>query len=425
MRVLDRLPRGTVVIGGGLVINGLCAYAFITIVARTLGPDAYNPIGLLWAIGFLLGPGLFQPLEQEVARIIASRGAAGLGTIPVVRRAAAIGLAISLVLVACSLLASRWLIDELFDGEVLLLVGMLMLVIGFGAGHLARGLLAGTNRFGGYSRYLLGDGGSRLAIVAVMVLIGVRSSGPFGIAHGLAPILGILIALAPERRLFTDGEPVAWRELSRAMGSLLAASLATAFLLNVSPLAVQILADDQQGDAAGIFLNALLIARVPLFFFQAVQASLLPRLSALAGAGKYDEMWHELRHLLALVVAAGGLAVVGFGLLGPFVVETAFGSGFAVSSRDMALLAVSSAGLMVALTFAQALIACRAQGRMALSWAAGVATFPIAVSFGSDLFLRVEVALIVSVVVSAILMALMFERRIRGEGVAIRKNGSG
>jgi len=37
----------------------------------------------------------------------------------------------------------------------------------------------------------------------------------------------------------------------------------------------------------------------------------------------------------------------------------------------------------------------------------------------------VEVALIVSVVVSSILMALMFERRIRGEGVAIRKNGSG
>jgi O-antigen/teichoic acid export membrane protein len=424
MRVLDRLPRGTVVIGGGLAINGITAYAFITIVARTLGPEAYNPIGLLWAIGFLLGPGLFQPLEQEVARIVASRGSAA-GTLPVVRRAAAIGLAISLVLVACSLLASRWLIDGLFDGEPLLLVGMLMLVIGFGAGHLARGLLAGTNRFGAYSRYLLGDGVSRLALVVVMVLIGVRSSGPFGIAHGLAPVLGILIALAPERRLFTDGEPVPWSELSRAMGSLLAASLATAFLLNVSPLAVQVLADDQQGDAAGIFLNALLIARIPLFFFQAVQASLLPRLSALAAAGRYDEMWHELRHLLALVVAAGGLAVVGFGLLGPFVVETAFGSGFAVSSRDMALLAVSSAGLMIALTFAQALIACRAQGRMALSWVAGVVAFPIAVSFGSDLFLRVELALIVSVVVSSVLMALMLERRLHGEGVSVRKNGAG
>jgi len=47
------------------------------------------------------------------------------------------------------------------------------------------------------------------------------------------------------------------------------------------------------------------------------------------------------------------------------------------------------------------------------------------VSFGSDLFLRVEVALIVSVVVSAILMALMLERRLRREGVAIRKNVAG
>jgi hypothetical protein len=91
----------------------------------------------------------------------------------------------------------------------------------------------------------------------------------------------------------------------------------------------------------------------------------------------------------------------------------------------MALLAVSSAGLMVALTFAQALIACRAQGRMALSWAAGVVTFPIAVSFGNDLFLRAELALIVSVVVSSVLMAIMLELRLRGEGVAIRKNWSG
>ena len=47
MRVLDRLPEGTVAVGGGLVVNGLTAYAFITLASRDLGAEAYTPVGLL------------------------------------------------------------------------------------------------------------------------------------------------------------------------------------------------------------------------------------------------------------------------------------------------------------------------------------------------------------------------------------------
>ena len=43
MRVLDRLPEGTVAVGGGLVVNGLTAYAFITLASRDLGAEAYSP----------------------------------------------------------------------------------------------------------------------------------------------------------------------------------------------------------------------------------------------------------------------------------------------------------------------------------------------------------------------------------------------
>ena len=64
--------------------------------------------------------------------------------------------------------------------------------------------------------------------------------------------------------------------------------MSTALVLNASPLAVQLLANDQQIDESGKFLNALLVARVPLFFFQAVQAALLPRLSGLVGQEKFS-----------------------------------------------------------------------------------------------------------------------------------------
>ncbi|HAQ22742.1 MAG TPA: hypothetical protein DCR10_04255, partial [Acidimicrobiaceae bacterium] len=79
--IVDRLPEGTVAVGGGLLVNGLAAYAFITLASRDLGPEAYTPVGLLWALSFLLGPGFFQPLEQEVARIVAARSDRRIGPV--------------------------------------------------------------------------------------------------------------------------------------------------------------------------------------------------------------------------------------------------------------------------------------------------------------------------------------------------------
>jgi O-antigen/teichoic acid export membrane protein len=189
--------------------------------------------------------------------------------------------------------------------------------------------------------------------------------------------------------------------------------VATALVLNMSPLAVEVLAGPDQADDPGRFLNALLIARVPLFFFQAVQASLLPRLSALVGAGRFDELVHVFRRLLGLVVGIGGVAVAVCALFGARIVELAFGADFAVERQDMVLLAGSSAVLMVALSFAQALMACRAQGRMALAWVLGLAAFPLVVALGDDLFLRVELGLLATVSVAAGSMAALLIARLR------------
>jgi len=189
-------------------------------------------------------------------------------------------------------------------------------------------------------------------------------------------------------------------------------------VLNVSPLTVQILAGPGEGSEPGRFLNALLVARIPLFFFQAVQASLLPQLSSLAGTGRHGELWVVLRRLLVAVGSLGVVVVAAAAVAGPWAVEFAFGAEYAVAQRDMILLAVSSVGLMVVLSLAQGLIAYQSRGRMALAWVAGLVTFPVVVALGSDLFLRVEVALIATVAVTAGVMAVFLVERIRHETVA-------
>ena len=428
-RVLDRLPEGTVAVGGGLVVNGLAAYTFITLASRDLGAEVYTPVGLLWALSFLLGPGFFQPLEQETARSIAGRPADGLRA--VVRPAAILGGSLALGLVVVAVVAAPWIVDSLFAGHDVLLVGLLLVLVGLGTGHLVRGVLAGLGRFGGYSRYFIGDGLGRLLLVGVGSMVLTDEVAVYGLAVGGAPFLGVAAALTGRRSAPGRPEPIRGTvalgtvptgtvalgrrgelgALAPAMGFLLVASVSTAIVLNVSPLAVELLAGPSEREEAGRFLNALLVARVPLFFFQAVQASLLPKLSSLAADGHLEEFRRVLGRLLALVGALGAAAVVACALVGHLVVEMAFGAEFAVLRRDMVLLAASSAVLMIVLSLAQALIAQRCQGRMALAWLAGLCAFPLVLAFGGDLFIRVELALLATVVTAMLVMAVLLGRR--------------
>ena len=60
-------------------------------------------------------------------------------------------------------------------------------------------------------------------------------------------------------------------------------------LLNAGPIATTILADPGPEDAGDAFAYGVLMARIPLFLFQAVQAALLPRLSRLAARNELGE----------------------------------------------------------------------------------------------------------------------------------------
>jgi O-antigen/teichoic acid export membrane protein len=193
------------------------------------------------------------------------------------------------------------------------------------------------------------------------------------------------------------------------LGWLLAASIFTNGLLNAGPVVVKALADADEVGAAGAFLNGLIIARIPLFFYQAVQASLLPQLAGLVGSGDHDEFRRVLYRLVAAVVAIGTVGVVGAALVGPVVVEVVFDDD--LSSRDMALLAGAAAVFMLAMSFAQALIAMRRQARVALGWLIGVIAFAVVVAAGSDLFLRVELGLLAGAGAASVAMFVLLPSR--------------
>ena len=66
-RVLWRssLPGAIVPMAAGVVVLGFTAYGFLIVTARTLGPERYAPLSVLWALVFLVGPGLFYPWSRS------------------------------------------------------------------------------------------------------------------------------------------------------------------------------------------------------------------------------------------------------------------------------------------------------------------------------------------------------------------------
>jgi O-antigen/teichoic acid export membrane protein len=301
------------------------------------------------------------------------------------------------------------LVPDAFDDDWLLMVGLCAMLLGYALEHLSRGTLAGNDRFGPYGLLLGGEAMARFLGCVVLAGLGVATAGPYGVVLGLAPFAGVAVALWRQRGLLEPGPPASWRELSRALGWLLGASLLAQVLVNAPPIVVKLL-EPADSDLAGKMLQSLVIARVPLFFFQAVQAALVPDLAALAAARDRIRFRAGVGRLL---VVLGALTVVSTALMlaiGPDVVGIAFGDEFALRGRDLGLLALASSIYLFALALAQVLVAIARPARAAAGWAAGVAALGVTIGLGSDVLLRTELGLLAGAVVSTVVMALLMTR---------------
>lgn len=411
LRQGNPLPPGSFAIGGGLVVNGIATFGFLTIANRTLGDEAYSGLAVLWALVFIFGPGFFQPLEQELSRATAARASRGEGSAPILAKTAVLGVGLLAIVTVGLLIAWPLGLDSRLDNEPLLLLSLIVAMAAFSGSQLIRGILAGRHRYGMYGLFFGVDGMVRLVSAVVLAAIGVKAVGAFGLAVGGAIVLAAVAASRGREPLARPGPDATWNEITQSLGFLLGAALFEAFLLNIGPVAVDTLAGAGEEIEAGRFLNGLLTARVPLFFFQAVKAALLPNLAEAAGRHDYDHFRTVLVRLLLAVVAIAFVGVLFAWVAGPFIVDLMFAD--TMSRTDMALLAASSGLFMAALSLAIGLIALEHQGYAVLGWLAGVVMFIPGISLADDLFLRVELGLIVAVASTTILMAGLCRQSLR------------
>ncbi len=393
---------------------GVTAYVFFVIAARALGPERYSSLSVLWTLVFFASPGFLFPLEQEVSRAVSARRALGIGGGPVIRRAAILGGGLALALAVITVAASRPILDQLFDGEVMLLVGLVLALPVYAAIHLTRGALSGTGRFAAYGTLLAGEGLLRVGAAIVLALVGVHRAGPFGLLIAGAGVVMLVGVLSRQRGLLEDGPVAPWSELSEALGWLLLGSVLAQAFVNASVPLVKVLAGPGEDAIAGQFQAGLIITRVPLFLFQAVQASLLPKLAGYAATGQLIDFRNGLKRLIIAVAFIGVASTLGAFAVGSFVLRLAFGPEFdKLTNIDLGFLALAGAAFMLATALSQALIALRGYAKVATGWAIALVTFSIATYLGRGLLPRVELGLVTGAVVSVVAMGVLVRLQMR------------
>jgi O-antigen/teichoic acid export membrane protein len=404
---LAELPSGTIPVGLGLVVAGLSAYGFQVIAFRVLGAEPYAALNGLWVTAFVLAPGLFLPLEQEIARALAHRKALGQGGRPLISRALLLGLILMVGVLILVMVFKGQIESRLLRGSDGLFVALIVVLIGFALESVSRGVLSGNGRFGRYGVVVGMDGFARVGLAGAIAFFGYDTLGWFGVVFAIAPFLASAAGLIGVRGIAEPGPPAPMSELSAAIGWLLLGSTFAQALGYSAYIGASVLATRSQDAELGAFIAALFIARIPLLLFQAVQAALLPKLAGLLGHGHIREFRTGLKRLVVIVVVMSIAGVVLAAFVGPSIGRVLFGEKFTISGAGLAALTAGCCLVVIALTLAQALIALQRYALTAIAWLAGVAAFVVLmVVLDVDVFTRAEIAFVVGGGIAVVWMSV-------------------
>ena len=179
----------------GTVLVGLSGYVFFAVI----GHDRFDPataaaLAATYLLSNILGPGVFIAAEQESSRVISAARAGGGVDRTTVRRLAMICAGLGVLTLAVLGLCAPVLLSRVLDGDVGLVLALMLAVVGSAAVYYIRGLAGGQQRFHRYAATTGIDGGARIVGCLGLAVAGstnsdrlragtLRRAGRCGLAH--------------------------------------------------------------------------------------------------------------------------------------------------------------------------------------------------------------------------------------------------
>jgi O-antigen/teichoic acid export membrane protein len=412
---LRRYPAAlgqTVHVVVGLAVQAMTAYLTLILAGRILGAAEFGKLAALYVLLSSVPAGLFQPLEQEVARRRGRERETGHTDTTLLLRAVLLGMCLCLLAVATALVLFDAAV-RLLGNEPQLLVAFCIALPGYALCFVSRGAFSGSRRLARYGLQLSVEGAFRLVALGCLALIGPHRASAYGWLFGLAPWVALAVSMAGLHRTSTSSPDRQPRPLVAPIILLLASSLTAQLLIGAGPATVQFFADTDDDARAGSFLAALVVVRVPVFLFTAVQPSLLPALAAHVAADRRA----AFRSLLAKVLAWMGLlafvTTVVTAALGPSVLRLLFGPDYVLPWSIFLLMGISVGLFLACVVLGQAVLALGEHHLVTLGWLTGLVGLAVGTVFPEDAILKATMGLLVGGAAAAVTFALLLWRAMR------------
>ena len=427
-----RYGRTASMLSAAVGATGFIVYLYFALAAHNLDKAAYGDVTTLWLVVFVTVSTLYRPVEQLLSRTIAERHAReGFRGRPL-RVAATIQGSVALTVTVICLALRNPIEGELLSGNSTLYWILVISIAAYAGTFFARGFFAGHRRFGLYSAVLLSDACTRI-LFPLAVAVGI-ASGTTAVALGIVagPLVSltlvpavVVIALRgrgiepdPGPRAAPDAAPAPpdGIEFTLAHGGGFAAAvllivLSEQLFLSSGALILRV----TEGAVATAFIfNVLMLARAPIYLFQAVATSLLPHLTRLRfrpGVGGEDAFRLSVRVTIAAVVGFAALVAAIVLIAGPALMQVAFSDKYSYDRAGLLIVTVGMGFYLAAATLNQAALAQGQARRAAVCWIGCALAYvvwnllPIL-----DEFRRVEVGFAIAAVTLCGLLYLLYRR---------------
>ncbi len=382
--------RGSVArVGVATAISALCGYAVMYLAARALAPAEFSVFAVFWgAFGLVTGAanGLLQEATREVRALAHLSQGGGPRTRPM-WVAAGIGVTAAAVVGATSPLWAPHVFAELRP----LSVGLLSIgLVAFCLHATLLGMLAGTGRWTEYGALMVTDAVIRVGIAAAA----------FGLGWGLGGFLWATVggSVAWLLMLTISGRARSAAELStagtvstflRGAAHSITAAGASAILVMGFPVLLKA-TSGHLGAAGGVLILAVTLTRAPLLVpLTAMQGNLI--------AYFVDHRARRLRALAApaaLVVGVGALGAAAAGLIGPWLIRTAFGHDYQPSGTLLAWLTAGAVSIALLTLTGAAAVAAALHRPYSVGWVGATVAAALLLTLPLGLETRTVVALV-------------------------------
>jgi O-antigen/teichoic acid export membrane protein len=405
---LRHSARPAVWLLGGVAGAAIGTYVYLIVVAREVGAQEYASFSSFWAVMIILGTGVYIPIEQETAR----RGV-DLEVRPHGRTLLWSAMAAALV-ITCALtvvLLVTWpVVASFFGNEIMLGVALALGGLAYAVQCPVKGVLSAQREYRRYASVLGAEALLRVLLVLALVVVTDRRTGVLATVVGAAALGSALVGRFRLRPHPSAGPlPVL-----RSASVLVTGAVALQTLLYSGVVVARLLAPAGEEAAAGQLLAAIVVARIPVFVFQSIEALVVPRVAELAFGGDARQLRVAVRGLVLLVAALALATTVGCGLLGPQVVSLMFGSDFTVTHSTMALLGLGTGVFMLAVVASDITVSLRGHREMAVCWVVSLAVAILSIFWIPTFELKVTMPLVVGSLTAGVLLARAARARITG-----------